>query len=104
VLNFGHTIGHALESYRLDIGAPISHGHAVALGMHTEMRIATLRAEWAMVLGRLIKRHYDMEPIEEVSIATLMPYMLNDKKRNGDDVLLALPGEDEFTLQDFRAF
>lgn len=33
VLNFGHTIGHAIESYSLTTTSPFTHGEAVALGM-----------------------------------------------------------------------
>lgn len=36
ILNFGHTIGHALESCFLNSNIPLSHGHAVALGMVAE--------------------------------------------------------------------
>ncbi len=38
LLNFGHTIGHAYESYRLSIGKPVMHGTAVARGMLYEIR------------------------------------------------------------------
>lgn len=37
ILNFGHTLGHAVESAS---GYRISHGHAVAIGMCLEARIA----------------------------------------------------------------
>lgn len=40
ILNFGHTIGHALESYFLNIGYPITHGEAVAAGMICESWIS----------------------------------------------------------------
>lgn len=36
ILNFGHTVGHALE---LDTGYALPHGHAVAVGMVAEARI-----------------------------------------------------------------
>ena len=35
-LNFGHTIGHAIESYYLNTDKPLMHGEAVALGMIAE--------------------------------------------------------------------
>ena len=35
-LNFGHTIGHAIESYLLDSNAPTLHGFAIAKGMIIE--------------------------------------------------------------------
>ncbi len=48
ILNYGHTVGHALESLALETGAPlggapVTHGRAVALGMGAEARIAERR-------------------------------------------------------------
>lgn len=39
-LNFGHTIGHAIESYFLEINEPILHGLAVAAGIQIESYIS----------------------------------------------------------------
>lgn len=33
-LNFGHTLGHAIEAYALRAGIPITHGDAVSIGMN----------------------------------------------------------------------
>ena len=33
ILNFGHTYGHAIESYYLEKNNPILHGEAVMMGM-----------------------------------------------------------------------
>ena len=33
VLNFGHTLGHAIESFSLTTESPLTHGEAVALGI-----------------------------------------------------------------------
>lgn len=33
VLNFGHTLGHAIESFSMTTDAPLTHGESVALGM-----------------------------------------------------------------------
>ncbi len=46
-LNFGHTIGHALESLS---GETLRHGHAVAIGMLAECRAAAVDGA---VVGRL---------------------------------------------------
>lgn len=40
LLNFGHTIGHALESYSLQTQNPLLHGEAVSLGMVAEAKIS----------------------------------------------------------------
>jgi 3-dehydroquinate synthase len=48
ILNYGHTLGHALEGLALesaapDAGPPMTHGRAVALGMMAEAHIAARR-------------------------------------------------------------
>ncbi|MFM7233021.1 MAG: 3-dehydroquinate synthase family protein [Flavobacteriales bacterium] len=40
ILNFGHTIGHAVESQAWHSGRPIQHGIAVAFGMYVESVLA----------------------------------------------------------------
>lgn len=40
ILNFGHTVGHAIEALLLSQKRPISHGHAVALGIIAESHLA----------------------------------------------------------------
>lgn len=44
-LNFGHTLGHAIESYALKAGKEMRHGEAVALGMVAEAWIACHKRE-----------------------------------------------------------
>jgi 3-dehydroquinate synthase len=41
-LNFGHTIGHALESRSWQTDLPLQHGQAVAMGMLAELKISQL--------------------------------------------------------------
>ena len=40
LLNFGHTIGHALESYFLETASPLLHGEAIAWGIIAETYIS----------------------------------------------------------------
>lgn len=42
LLNFGHTIGHAIESIYLNTNKPLLHGEAVSLGMIAEAKISQL--------------------------------------------------------------
>ena len=44
-LNFGHTLGHALEAQTADASRPLHHGEAVAVGMAVTARIAAARRE-----------------------------------------------------------
>jgi 3-dehydroquinate synthase len=39
-LNFGHTIGHAIESLSLDTDSPLLHGEAISIGMAVESDIS----------------------------------------------------------------
>lgn len=42
ILNFGHTIGHAIEAYSLEHEAnPLLHGEAIAIGMICEAYLST---------------------------------------------------------------
>jgi len=41
-LNFGHTIGHALESFYLGTDTPLLHGEAVAIGMVCELYLSSV--------------------------------------------------------------
>lgn len=40
LLNFGHTLGHALESFSLTTSNPLLHGEAVSIGMVGEAKIS----------------------------------------------------------------
>lgn len=40
ILNFGHTIGHAIESLSLETSIPLSHGEAISIGMSAEAEIS----------------------------------------------------------------
>lgn len=40
LINFGHTVGHAIESLSLETGKPLLHGEAVSIGMVAEAGIS----------------------------------------------------------------
>lgn len=83
LLNFGHTIGHAVESWFLKHNKDLLHGEAVALGMLCEaylsQKIGLLDEELqSVVVG--IKKHYTLPKIEENSFDELLQLMGADKK------------------------
>jgi 3-dehydroquinate synthase len=93
ILNFGHTIGHAVE---ITTGYSLLHGEAVAIGMAVESELAerigvaepgtTARIEDALRIGGLPTR---IPP--ECSPATLMKAMRSDKKGREGKIRFALP-------------
>lgn len=93
LLNFGHTIGHAIEKCS---HFSISHGHAVAIGMVMAARAGekmgiskeNSAAEIAQVLSIC---HLPVKA--DIPASDLLSVMLNDKKRSSDSLTLVLPEE-----------
>lgn len=93
-LNFGHTIGHALESLFLLKGKPIMHGEAVALGMICETKISFLQAliteETSNTIVSNIQKYYPHFDISEFSLEEILNLMKNDKKNSGGTINFSL--------------
>ncbi len=84
ILNFGHTFGHAIESYCAEIGTPIAHGLAVAQGLYYESLLSAKlghlpQNEWQQIATFLTK-HFDIMPLSAELLEKLTHFMLNDKK------------------------
>ena len=91
LLNFGHTIGHAIEKCS---GFSISHGHAVAIGMTIVSR-ASKNLGWSAedCLSPLLESLNQFRfPLEcPYSASQLADAALKDKKRMGDTITLVIP-------------
>ena len=89
LLNFGHTVGHAVEKLS---GFEITHGSAVAIGMVAACRIAA-------ILGMCDITDRVEKTLERYGFAVKMPYpaaliskaLRSDKKRNAEGISLILP-------------
>ncbi len=88
-LNFGHTIGHAVETNSLlNDKNPITHGEAVAIGMICEAFLAHkkigLRIEELTEIVNVISSLYPKYDIKDADYDFLCSLMLKDKKnQNG---------------------
>jgi 3-dehydroquinate synthase len=98
VLNFGHTIGHAIESHWLNSTAPLTHGEAVAWGMLLESELA-MRSGITLperlhprVLTPFLKRFYHFPSLDPQLVPTLWALMQQDKKNRSGRVIMTLPG------------
>ena len=90
-LNLGHTVGHAIERHS---NYSVTHGKAVAIGLATMARAGSAlgwcSGEAAGQILSVLQLHglpvrYDCRPEE------LMPYLWNDKKRQGNTLAAVLP-------------
>ena len=105
-LNFGHTIGHAIESLFLQTGTAIPHGEAVALGMICESRLAFLinligEVDAENIINN-IRKFYPYLSISQFSDDQILPLMMNDKKNSSGKIsfsLLKKIGEGNFDCE-----
>jgi 3-dehydroquinate synthase len=93
-LNFGHTIGHAFESFAMDSDHPILHGFAVAYGMIAELylshKICDLPLSTVIELSKWLTDIYGTFAIEENQYEALLELMTHDKKNEGKRVNFTL--------------
>lgn len=87
VLNFGHTIGHAIESISADEPYPLLHGECVALGM-----LAITEGEVRRRLMHLLHR-YDLPTAFRCDESRFREVLLNDKKAQSGDITVVLVDE-----------
>lgn len=91
LLNFGHTVGHAVESFFLDSTAPLTHGEAVAIGMICESWLAWGDSPRSTEIARLISRFFPQHNIPEEIFPDLWQLMQQDKKNTAGAVRIAVP-------------
>ena len=90
ILNFGHTMGHAIESHCLTTDYPLLHGEAVALGM--------LGALWLSVkqmgLDNSVLQNFEIQlpvllseadiSLSETDIEPILSFLAHDKKNKDE--------------------
>ncbi|MEE3037164.1 MAG: 3-dehydroquinate synthase family protein, partial [Bacteroidota bacterium] len=100
ILNFGHTIGHAIESHYLSQGKDLLHGEAIALGMLVESQLSPISEKEKIEISDCFKRYFsliDIPPLE-----SLLPFIQNDKKNKNQKVqfsLLTKIGKCEYNMK-----
>lgn len=94
ILNFGHTLGHALESNALAQGREIRHGEAIWAGMLMEAWISVEcaglpGAEWEEIRSVLSAPGPTVDPLLADPEACL-PFVRQDKKNSGGSIRMVL--------------
>lgn len=94
VLNFGHTIGHAFESYSMQSKKPLLHGEAIAHGMVCEMYLSMVKFKLPESLVTEVREFIDMRygsfSFNETDFEALYDFMQHDKKNDHDKINFSL--------------
>ena len=107
ILNFGHTVGHAVEKVSFQTEKPFFHGEAVAIGIIAESKISQLSGYISQSDYEKIKQsiknaglpvHYGLQ----ISFDELISIMVGDKKNVGGKInwtLLKRIGQAVFNIK-----
>ncbi len=94
-LNFGHNVGHALESALIKQNKDILHGESIAAGMIMEAEIAKslkrITVKEQKEITDYISAIYKPIKITKDTESQLLQYILHDKKNEGSSLCFALP-------------
>ena len=100
ILNYGHTVGHAIESYYLESDRPVLHGEAIAAGMiienHISVRKGLLDEKDHEQIRDYILGIYGKIRVLTTEEADIINLTLQDKKNSNGEIrasLLERPGK-----------
>jgi 3-dehydroquinate synthase len=93
-LNFGHTLGHAIESHFLDLENPLLHGEAIAIGMILESYISKeknlLSNEEYHQIKYILSEVYEKVNFSSEAIDSILNLLIHDKKNEYGKIQFAL--------------
>lgn len=93
-LNFGHTIGHAIESFSLHSKKPLLHGEAIAIGMYYETKLShqknMLSDDDYIEITSVITHFFSDELHYKFTLNDIISFMKNDKKNQYNTIMMSL--------------
>ncbi|MFI5134311.1 MAG: 3-dehydroquinate synthase [Chitinophagales bacterium] len=94
VLNFGHTIGHAIESWLMNQKTETLHGHCVAAGIIGELYLSEICCSLSPKKSKeaidVIKKHFPEIHFSENDFDSLIELMKQDKKNESGIIRMVL--------------
>jgi 3-dehydroquinate synthase len=108
LLNFGHTIGHAVETHSMETATKsLLHGEAIAIGMICEaylsFKLNGFPRQQLDEVVEFIKQLYAPFEFEEMAGHRLIELMRNDKKNTGPQINFTLLNEIGSAVYDQKA-
>lgn len=95
-LNYGHTLGHAIESYCLEHSTKrtLLHGEAVAIGLILETFISNkllgFPSEKLNEINKAVLDRFEKIPFNDTDIQAIIELLIHDKKNQNGRVLFVL--------------
>ncbi len=90
ILNFGHTLGHAIESFYLKTPSSLLHGEAIAIGMILEAylsnKVLGLSKDELVAITSHIQNLYDLPIIDPADYQAIIELTKQDKKNEHGSV------------------
>ena len=95
ILNFGHTIGHAIESLSQETKSPLLHGEAISIGMAKESYLANLAGllsstDYKIVYNSLQKAELPINYPKNIQTEKIYDKIIKDKKNQKGKILWTL--------------
>ncbi|HET7672927.1 MAG TPA: 3-dehydroquinate synthase [Candidatus Saccharimonadales bacterium] len=107
LLNFGHTVGHALEAISMDGDKPLLHGEAISIGMAAETKLAELESVCAPGLSAKVKQTLKRFGLPvaypHASLEDILGKITSDKKNVGGAIRWTLPENEGRGVYDHEA-
>lgn len=95
LLNYGHTVGHAIESLSLETSNPLLHGEAISIGMVAEAIIAHKQGIISAVERRMVEKALVKAGLPTTApgfkISDILKKMQSDKKNSHGELNFSLP-------------
>lgn len=96
ILNFGHSLGHAIETESLKTDDPLPHGYAIAIGMILESNIAVekglLSLEESNQISEFITKIYGRFDLSDYDMDAIISNLKHDKKNEDTKYLFSIVG------------
>jgi len=106
MLNFGHSVGHAIESFFMNTDAHLLHGEAVAIGMLAEAYLSHEILKMPVHELKIIEQntgfHFNHIRLEDSQLNDIAELVFHDKKKEGNSLnfsLLKQIGKCEINVQ-----
>ena len=96
ILNFGHTLGHAIETYFLTQSHKQSllHGEAIAIGMMLEIKLSQYLTGFPesdfTKISKVLNQIYKPVPFSNEDIVSILSLLKHDKKNSHGNILFVL--------------